>query len=125
MTGVGSPSKQRQQGRIVDRDYFPRRRLDIDGKIGQFGIKWCYSRRDALGLAQIRWPCSSLRVAETRAKEHHAFLFAAREKRKTLGPGRASEAKQAIAVNAGKAEECLLQLFTRHALDRVAPEAVD
>jgi hypothetical protein len=64
-------------------------------------------------------------MAEPRAIQEHLSLLASREIGEPLGAAGTLEGEEAVAVDPGGPDESLLQLFAAHALDRIAPEAVD
>src|SRR6266478_7028488 len=81
--------------------------------------------RDALRFGQIGGLGRLVRMAEAWAIEDHLFLLPSRQEWETRGAGRTPDGVEAVAIDAGKPDIGLRQLLAAHALDRIAPEAID
>src|SRR2546428_3188670 len=111
------------QSRVVDRDSFSIRRLDVDHQLRGVSRKRIHSRRQFLRISQISGARCFVRIAEAGPVSNHLTLFAAGEKRKAFSTGRTLESKKAIAINSCVAGEHFSQLLSAHTFDRITPKA--
>ena len=72
---------QPQQDRAVDRRHLPRRRLDIECEVVQFGSDEVEDRRNLLRSRQVYGLGRSLRMAKAGAIHQHLMRFPPREVR--------------------------------------------
>src|SRR5437868_10527548 len=82
-------------------------------------------RRDILRLCLIGRPCSLLRVTKSRTVQQHLIAFPPRQVREANRGGRTPECEKSVTVDAGEPCGYFRQRFAAHALDGIAPEAVD
>src|SRR5438270_2768675 len=125
MLAIQSDAQRFDQLRVVDRERFPRRRLDIEHQLVRLGIYRSRSRRQGFGVAEINRARGFIGPTEPWSIAQHLALISRSEKRKAFSARGAREGKKPVAVNAGVADEELVQLFAAHALHRVTPQAFD
>jgi hypothetical protein len=111
--------------RWVHREHVSRWRLDVHHELRRIGVKRSGTGRDAFCFGQIDGLRRLFRMTESRAIEEHLSLLPPRQVGEPLGTVRAFEGEESIAVDPGEPEVRHLQHLTAHALDRIAPEAVD
>ena len=114
-----------RQGGVVDSHHLARWRLDLHGEIRRIGWQRIQVGRERLRFLQIGRLGGLLRIAKPGPIQEHLSLLASRQIGEALGAAGTFEGEETITVDAGKPDEGLLQLLAAHALDRIAPEALD
>src|SRR5262249_15446407 len=125
MGPTGKCAQFAKQFRIVDRQHLPAWSLDFDGEVRKVGGKRTEKWRQCLCLGQVYGLRRLLGIAEAGPIEQHRAGVAAGEKRKGGRRSRALEGIEAIAIDPREPDEYLGEFFAPHALDGVAPDALD
>src|SRR5215471_4336273 len=125
MSPTGKRTQFAKQFRIIDRQHLPGWSLDFDGEVRKVGGKRTEKWRPCLCLRQVYGPRRLLGIAEAGPVEQHRASVAAGEKRKASRRSRALEGIEAIAIDPREPDEYLGYFFASHALDGVAPDALD
>jgi len=110
---------------IINRYPLPCRRLYIDAELGEVAVDGSKTRSSGRGFRQVAGLHTALGMPVRGTIEEHRFLLPTGEVRKSFRRSRALKRIYTVTVDAGKSDKSFLQFFTAHALDWIAPQALD
>src|SRR5207245_713975 len=116
-------SKHFDQCRIVNRNTFSIGSLNIDNQLCE--IRYKRIRVSAFRLDQVNGTRRFVRMTKSRTILQKLSLLASCEIRKSVVIRRASEGKEAIAVDSRVTCKSFVQLFATHAFDGITPKTLN
>src|SRR5215207_3109857 len=99
--------------------------LDVHAQVFWIGVHRVYTRLNKLCFGQVGRLRSLVRIPKPWTIPEQLFLLPPRQVGESFWSGRTLEGKVAVAIDPGEPHEGFLQLLAAHALDRIAPEAID